>query len=163
MKLFHEFEQNYLHYLQTKNLSTKIVREYLDELSEFKSHDFVHHPINCYQLLKRTAKYLPSLLKILPNQQLMKYLPYLTKSFNAAKFGLADIQEYYDLEPLQMANGLVQFKNQLFKSNFSLSIEDMVLIADAAKEENNLDGQVKWLNEAQLRSKRKRRKIKNLK
>ena len=125
----------------------------------------MHHPINCYKLLNRTARYLPKLLKILPNQQLISYLPYLTTSFNAAKFGLADIQEYYDLDPLQMANGIVQLKNQqqIFTSNYSLSIEDLMLIADAAKEQNNLDGQVKWLTAALFRGKRDRENPKSIK
>ena len=131
--------------------------------SDSVNYNYVNHPINCYVFLKRVAKYLPTLLKMLPNQELTKYLPHLKESYLAALYGLADIQEYYDLEPLQMANGLVQFRNQLFKSNFSLSIEDMVLIADAAKEENNLDGEVKWLTAAKLRSNRERRNPKSIK
>ena len=119
----------------------------------------INHPISCYKVLKRMAKFLPRLLKILPNQDLSRITPYLTESYNAALFGLADIQEYYNLDPLQMANGIISSKNHqhIFASNSSISIEDMMLIADAAKEQKYLDGQVKWLNAVLIRAKKEKR------
>lgn len=104
---------------------------------------------------------------MLPNQELTKYLPHLKESYFAALYGLADIQEYYDLDPLHMANGTIWSANmQAFISNSSLDFEDLMLIAGAAKEQNYLDGQVKWLQAALSRAKKDRMKsnlIKNLK
>lgn len=101
-------------------------------------------------MLKRAAKFLPQLVKIFPaDQELIRFLPHLTVSYRTALFGLADIQEYYDLDPILMANGTIQLNNySKFDSNLKLEVEDMVLIADSAKQQHYLDSQVKWLDGA---------------
>ena len=103
------------------------------------------------------------MLKIIRSQDLSRILPFLPESYQTSLFGLADIQEYYDIDPLTMANGTIQSNDQLFLSKSKLNVEDMMLIADAAKEQNYLDGHVKWLNAALIKSKNDRKKLKFIK
>ena len=124
---------------------------------------YVNHPINCYKLLKRTTKFLPKLLKIVPDQDLTRILPFLPESYQTSLFGLADIQEYYDLDPLLMSNGTIQSNSHFFLSKSKLNVEDMMSIADAAKEQNYLDGHVKWLNAALIKAKKDRKNLKFIK
>ena len=99
----------------------------------------------------------------MPNQFLKSVFPHITKSYQASLFGLADIQEYYNQDLLQMVNGTIQANNLFFVSKSKLNIEDLILISDAAKEHNYLDGHVKWLNAALIEAKTIKRNFKFIK
>ena len=73
--------------------------------SDSETYKYVFHPINAYQLLKRTAKYIPKLTKTIPDFQFKFPLPSLSDAYAGASLGLADILEYYALDPFDIANG----------------------------------------------------------
>ena len=90
--------------------------------------DHAKHPLHCFQLLKRATIYIPKLLKIIPDDQLRQKLPSLGESYTGAMIGIADIQEYYDLDPLEIAKGKIKFDGpikinslQNHNQNFCLS------------------------------------------
>ena len=67
------------------------------------------HPLDCLQILKRTATYIPKLLQTVPDKDMENYAPFLTQAYTASLIGLADIQEYYDLNPKDIAEGILKF------------------------------------------------------
>ena len=60
-------------------------------------------------MLKRSSKWIPRLSKWLPKHYLKNYnIPTLSEQFIRACHGLADIQEFYDANPMDIANGIIK-------------------------------------------------------
>ena len=59
--------------------------------------------------------------------------------------GLLNIQMYHDLDPRDIINGVIKYGDKIYKSKSKLTLDDVKLIANAAKQDNKLDVYVRWL------------------
>ena len=59
--------------------------------------------------------------------------------------GLLNIQMYHDLDPSDIINGIINYGEKTYESKSKLAIDDVKLIANAAKQDGNLDLYVRWL------------------
>ena len=64
---------------------------------ESESLTYVHHPVNALHMLKRTSKYIPKFVKLIPNFKFAHNLPSVSDAFVGATHGIADIHEHYNL------------------------------------------------------------------
>ena len=98
--------------------------------------------------MKRANKWIPKLLPWLPEDILNKYdIDDLPKQFLRACHALADIQEAFDLDPSDIANGIILDHNTKIKhiANSRLNSFDLINIAKEAKNVHFYEGSVKWL------------------
>ena len=127
-----------------------IILNYSDTVTS----DYVHHPINAFHLLKRTAKWMPNIKLKMRNLQFNYNLQLLAADYLRAHYGLAEIHEHYDLDTIEIANG--EIKNarsgKIYKSNSPLDSSDLLQIANEAKKVDYLDGNVNWLNAALIKA-----------
>ena len=81
----------------------------------------------------------------------------LSDDYTNAHIGLADLHEYMDLDPNEIAKGEMKnfIRNDIYKSNSGLSPEELYQIAQEAKKLTYMDGQVKWINAALMEAKNK--------
>ena len=68
----------------------------------------MYHPINAFHLLKRTAKWIPKIKKIIPGFEFKFNLPQVSDIYVGAVLGLADIHEHYNMNTLDLANGTIK-------------------------------------------------------
>ena len=110
--------------------------------------DYVYHPINALHLLKRTAVWMPKLKSKLPNLKFDYNLRFLFDDYLQAHYGLAELHEHYDLNPIDIANSEIKdiVSGKVYKSNSQLDSSDLLRIAKEAKSSNYLDGYVNWLS-----------------
>ena len=116
-----------------------------------ESSRYVFHPINAFHLLKRTlfiSKWFPKLLKIMPNLKMNFTLE--SNDVMSAYHGLVELQEYYNLNTIDVAMGKVKdvLTNKIYKSKSKLSSSDIIKVALEAKEINYLHAYVEWLKAA---------------
>ena len=101
--------------------------------------------------MKRLSLSMPNLLKQIPNLN-FKYelLKKLSADYTRSYHGLADLHEYYAFDTTEIAAGhLKDLKTgKIFKSNSPLSSEELLQIADEAKEVLYLEGYVYWISAA---------------
>ena len=124
---------------------------------ENETSEYVHHPINAFHLLKRSSKFIPKLKKWLPKKLYSFYdIKTLSEQYIRACQGLADIQEFHDTDPMDIANGIIKnTENGLnYQANSKLNSMDLVNIAKEAKDIFYYDANVKWLTAALKISKR---------
>ena len=131
--------------------------------------NYVLHPVNAYHLLKRTAKWIPKLMKNLPNFKFAFNVPSISDAYVGAALGLADIHEHFNLETNDLAKGefekitvysdpnlKIPFQNPkgvikdalnglTYKSNSPLTSQELLGIASEAKSMTYLEGEVNWL------------------
>ena len=62
-----------------------------------------------------------------------------------AAVGLLNIQMYHDLDPMDIIHGIINYGDRTYKSKSKLAIDDVKLIANAAKQNGKLDLYVRWL------------------
>lgn len=114
-----------------------------------ETNEYVYHPINAFHLIKRAYAWIPKFSKWLPNHILQNYdILNLSKQYLRACHGLADIQEHFDLDPNDMAEGRIITNgrfNKIFAAYTSLDSEDLVNIANEAKNVHYYDASPKWL------------------
>ena len=122
---------------------------------ETESKEYVYHPINAFHLLKRTAKWIPKIKKIIPGFEFKFNLPQMSDIYVGAVLGLADIHEHYNMNTLDLANGTIKDWNtgKIYNSNSHLTSEELVKIANEAKNILYLDGVVNWLDAALKKAK----------
>ena len=103
--------------------------------------DYVFHPINAFHLMKRLALSMPNLLKKIPNLEFnYELLKKISADYLRSFHGLADIHEYFAFETTEIAAGhLKDLKTgKIFKSNSPLSSEELLQIAEEAKEVSDI-------------------------
>ena len=71
------------------------------------------HPLNCLKVLKRISKYLPKLLGIIPNNNLKNALRFVPEAYVGGLTALADIQEYFNLDPTDISNGIIEYNSDV--------------------------------------------------
>ena len=110
------------------------------------SEEYVYHPINAYNLIKRVSKYLPKLT----NNEFIKtaladsdYIKY------QIGIGMYNLMEYYAMTPMNLMKGIL-FQTpksiEMYKSEAGLSLKDLQIIQNIAKEDENYDVQITILN-----------------
>ncbi len=62
--------------------------------------------------------------------------------------GISLLQEAYDLDIAQMADGVIRVANETYRSSFSPSWEEMVQLGDAANKAGWMDTAINWYEEA---------------
>ena len=144
LKLLFEAEKNLVSTLES-NFSLFIHEakfSYLDlvdfELTQ-NSLDYVKHPINAFHMLQRLDKYLPKLSTLMPS---LKFNFSLTNQDCAQ--GIADLQEFHGLNPLDLINGQIKANGQIFEANSKLTSDDALKIAKAARNSEYYQGYVEW-------------------
>ena len=117
---------------------------------------YVFNPINAFHMLKRNSEWLP---KLLPNNSLYNQLFFnTTLTLQEAAFGIVDVQEFYDLDINDIINGTLKDTNSglWHHSENKLSLEEVLLIAEAAKSSNYFYRHVQWLESALSMAKNKK-------
>ena len=102
-------------------------------------------------MLKRSSKWIPKLSKWLPKNLLKNYdIPTLSEQFVRSCHGLADIQEFHDANPVDIANGIIKNveSGDIYEAKSKLDSLDLITIAREAKDVYYYDGNVKWLTAA---------------
>ena len=66
------------------------------------------HPLNCLKVFRRIAKKVPKFLGIIPNRDLKNALKFVSQAYLRGLSALADIQEYHDLDPIDISNGIIK-------------------------------------------------------
>ena len=119
--------------------------------------DYVHHPVNSVNLLKRLAsisQWVPKLnIKIqLLNSANDSFL--LQEDYQNALFGLADLREFVNINTLKLAKGIIHnhITGEKFFASSGLSSSDLMKIASEARKSNYLEGYVDWLKTALKRA-----------
>ena len=112
--------------------------------------EYVYHPINALQLLKRMAIWMPKIKLKIPNLKFDYNFRLLSDDYLYAYYGFVELHEYYALEPIEIANGKIKdiMSDKVYRSNFQLNSVDLFKIAKEAKKENYMDGHVNWLTAA---------------
>ena len=93
--------------------------------------------------------------KIIPGFEFKFNLPQMSDIYVGAVLGLADIHEHYSMNTIDLANGKIKDGNtgKIYESNSPLTSEELVKIANEAKNILYLDGVVNWLNAALKKAK----------
>ena len=110
------------------------------------SEEYVYHPINAYNLIKRVTKYLP---KVTNNEFIKTALADTDYIMYQIGIGMYNLMEYYAIPPMNLIKGiLIQTpkSNEMYKSEAGLSLKDMQIIQNIAKEDENYDVQITILN-----------------
>ena len=157
----HEKENQLLQMLQSDEEVFKVIQEefLLDEYNlESVKHSDIHHPVDSYNLIKRTArtwKRIGTKLRMKNDQlrttvlETVETFPNWETSRHAVALGLLNIYKYYDLEPEDLVNGILHdnFKNVTYYAKTRLRVGDAKLLAEVALEDEleNLVGAIKWL------------------
>ena len=107
--------------------------------------NYVFHPINAFHLLERTTyilKWIPKLKMISQDIDFDFDLESLKEDFDRAHHGLADLQEYVDLNPDDIANGIIKDPNdeQIYASKSGLTSMNLLNVASEANAVNYLEG-----------------------
>ena len=110
------------------------------------SEEYVYHPINAYNLIKRVTKYLP---KVTNNEFIKTALADTDYIMYQIGIGMYNLMEYYAIPPMNLIKGIViqtPKSNEMYKSEAGLSLKDMQIIQNIAKEDENYDVQITILN-----------------
>lgn len=75
--------------------------------------------MNCLKVLVRIAKNVPKFLSIIPNHDLKKAARFASEAYTGGLYALADIQEYYDLEPIDISNGIIKSNSDVLWLKYS--------------------------------------------
>ena len=99
---------------------------------------------------ERLSKWLPKLMKVIPNLNFEFHLPSTREAIEGAIHGLADIVEHYDLDPYDLVQGRVTnfITGEIYHSNSNLTSKEILKVANGAKLANYLDGYVNWCEAA---------------
>ena len=125
---------------------TTYIRFFFSESQDFS---YVFNPINAMHLLKRMSNWLPKLKSKFPKLNLRYNARSLSDDYKNACHGIADLVEYYDLSPMDLANSEIKENNSTTSRACSkISIEELLHIADEAKSSLYLDGYVDWIKTA---------------
>ena len=108
----------------------------------------IFHPINAFHFLKRTSEWLP---KFFPNDSILPILfKNKTSTVLQASYGIIDVQEFYDLNTDDLAQGLIKDPGSgtEYMAARNLTVNELLFIAATAFESRYMDRQVEWLQTA---------------
>ena len=123
------------------------------------SSEYVQHPINAFHLLQRTSNSMPKVKKAIKGLKFDYDFNLLLEDFMRAHHGLADIHEYFNLDPLEISKGKIKNvgNGNTFYSKSQLNSIDLLNIAWEAKKEKYLEGHVNWLYAAMKKAKKEKK------
>ena len=153
LKILFKQEKKIVKQLKSYTNQSSVVENYLNTLDfneDTQKEDYVFHPINAFHMLQRTTKWFPKLAKTNPQLDFKFSLPSEHDTNVGATNGLADLQEHFGLNPLEMASGTITnfITGQKFKSNSNLTSSELLKIASSARLANYFDNYVYWLEAA---------------
>lgn len=107
--------------------------------------EYVFHPINAYNLIKRTTKWYSKLNKAWPNFVYPLH-PNLLDAKIGSAHGISAIREFYDLNPAEIVKGQLKdhLTGKIFQARSNLTLTDVLHIAEAAKEGEFYESCVLW-------------------
>ena len=159
--LLHDREVQLLEMLHSDEKIYKVIKgEFSSDGYDFESvkHSDILHPVDSYNLIKRTARTWKRIGAMINNEneqlrstvlETIKSFPEWETSRFAIALGILNIQKYYDLNPEDLANGILHdhFNNVTFYARTRLGVGDAKLLAEVALEDEveNLVGAVQWL------------------
>ena len=109
--------------------------------------EYVHNPINAFHLLARNAIWLPKIFK--NNTFYNKLFSNASRTIQQAAFGIVDIQEFYNMNTTDITNGILKVNDVIEnRSQNKFSLDEILLIADAAGKSQYFDRKVEWLYSA---------------
>ena len=161
LKILKEKEEELLKTLEMSVLDPSLITKSLEEdgysIDSILYCD-VFHPIDSYNLIKRTSRTWPRIRKLLENVELnqavlervdsiISEFPTWEHSRIASALGLVNVQVYYDLDPAHMVDGIVhdKLKNITYQAQTRLNVGDAKLIAQVAEDNNHYDSALQWL------------------
>ena len=109
--LLFKAEKSLVKYLRSMNNSSKtkeikkainLYLETVDFDEETETESYVFHPVNAFHLLKRATKWFSKLNNLSPNVNFEFHLPSSGEAINEASNGLADLQEHYGLDSMEL-------------------------------------------------------------
>ena len=111
--------------------------------------NYVYHPVNSFHMLERTTfilDFIPKLKRLMPLEFRFDKDSIL-HDYKRAHHGLADLHEYFNVDPGDIAKGVIKHKatEQVFRSKSPLMPQNMVNIAMEAEGEHYMEGFVNWL------------------
>ena len=107
---------------------------------------YVYHPINSFNLVKRAKYWIPKLRIGLQNDVLENYdILNLPHEYIRACRGLVEIQEHFDLNTVDISNGIIKHLDKKYIAHAKLDSFDLFNIANEAQKAHYYDGSVKWL------------------
>ena len=133
-------------------LEKELVNDGFSIESIFKSD--ILHPIDAYNLLKRTARTWPRILEALKMDKsnvdlglFKKQLPNWENSRVASALGILNIHKYYQLKPKDLIEGRVtdNYNNVTYISATRLNVGDAKLLAEVAQDQKDIIAALEWL------------------
>ena len=81
-------------------------------------------------MLQRTTKWIPKLTKLIPNLDFKFSLPNSQDANVGAANGIADLQEHYLTNPLELVSGIVKDyeSDTLYQANSNLTSQETLVI-----------------------------------
>ena len=112
--------------------------------------EYVYHPINAFNLLKRSAsigKWIPKLNTSIQFFNSKEDSFALEEDLHNSHLGIAAINEYVDIDTNSIAKGMFisDMAGQKFMSNSWLTSSDLLKVADEARKVKYTGGYVEWL------------------
>ena len=112
------------------------------------------HPIDSYNLLKRTSRTWPRIIEELKMDEnieklnsFKKLLPNWENSRVPSALGLLNIHKYYQLKPTDLIEGRVidKYNNVTYISATRLNVGDAKLLAEVAQDQKDIFAALEWL------------------
>ena len=120
--------------------------------------EYVYHPINAFNLVKRTTKFLP---KVLNNTHIQTSFSFTNHIMLQLANAIYNLEEYYAITPKDLVNGIIRDSetSKIYKSSKKLELDDVLYIQDVAHLYWNYDKQISWLEIALKLAKSKKDSI----
>lgn len=111
----------------------------------------IKHPIDNYNLLKRTARTWRKIKDTVDSEQVKElienidgHLPQWDNCRVFAPLGLLLLQYYHDTDPKEMVAGTITFEGKVYQAATKLRKEDVRLIGKLARQEKLLTSEILW-------------------
>jgi hypothetical protein len=101
-------------------------------------------------MMTRTSTWIPKLKKHFPDLKFSINLPSTTEASLRSARGLADIQEFYNLDVMDLIGGNIKDPKTgyVFSAKSNLTSVEVLKVATAAKSANYFDNHVDWAQAA---------------
>ena len=159
LRILHQREVELIRVLQGSKEATLTVETVMAEdgfTLDSVLHSDVLHPVDSYNLIKRTARTWTRIFQKLTNleadlltavETARSQFPAWETTRVAAALGLLNIQVYYRLEPAHLVAGTLtdKLRNITYQASTKLSAGDAKLMAEVAETEKLLSFAIEWL------------------
>ena len=109
--------------------------------------EYVHNPINAFNLISRISRHIGKLLPYIKNTaEFMFDLSSLKDEVLISASGISDIYEFHDISINHLVNGRLRIGSDEFFANSQLDVESIKIISKQAYEKGYFAGYVDWLH-----------------